>query len=145
MSSLTTAPKTNWDSDDGVTFTDMNEIGVNLNSLDNGKAELDGNVTFGDTTIGGTLGVTGDTTIGGEINPTTSPTSGSHTISAISSWTPSRGIYMVSGNSDISIQINVSGWKTINVGKGGTFFTDGSNVKIYNALSGANTVYYLKF
>lgn len=46
MSSLTTAPKINWDSVDGVVNTDMNEIGVNLNSLDDGKYEEDDSPIF---------------------------------------------------------------------------------------------------
>lgn len=50
MSSLTTAPKIDWDTTDGVADTDLNEIGVNLNSLDDGKADLDADVNFADMT-----------------------------------------------------------------------------------------------
>ena len=51
--SLTTTPKIDWDTSDGVADTDMNEIGVNLNALESSKAELDDDVDFTSVNSGG--------------------------------------------------------------------------------------------
>lgn len=43
---LPNTPKTDWDTNDGVQFTDMNEIGENLEHLEDVKAEIGGSPTF---------------------------------------------------------------------------------------------------
>ena len=51
--SLTTPPKINWATTDGVADTDLNEIGVNLNALESSKAELNDDVNFTSVDSGG--------------------------------------------------------------------------------------------
>ena len=144
--SLDTVPKINWESDDGVIFSDMDNIGKNLQALEDSKHE-DGDsptyVTENVTTSNVTTGNITTLNMLGAINPTTSPTASSQAISAGSAWVPARGIYIVSGG---QLQINVSGWKnagSLNIG--GAFPADGSNVRIFDSTGSGVTVYYLKF
>lgn len=43
---LPNTPKTDWDTDDGVQFTDLNEIGENLEHLEDVKTDEGGSPTF---------------------------------------------------------------------------------------------------
>ena len=161
--SLDTVPKTNFDSDDGVLFSDFNEVGANLQALEDSKYESGDDVVLGDITaeditaddisatdISATdISTTTQTTttsnittlnMAGATNPALTLSS-SQVIGASSAWVPARGSYIVSGG---TLQINVSGWKSVNVG-GGSFFTDGSNVRIFDSGGSGVTVYYLKF
>lgn len=68
--SLDNTPKIDWKTLDGVLNTDLNNIGKNLNELENTKAELDDDVTFTDVdTTTATIGTATITTaITGTIN-----------------------------------------------------------------------------
>jgi len=74
--SLTTVPKVNFATDDGVTTDDLNEIGANLNSLEDSKIE-DGDsltaLTIGTATITTETVTTGNITT---VNSTTVNNSG---------------------------------------------------------------------
>ena len=48
--SLDNTPKTDWITSDGVANTDLNNIGKNLNELEDTKAELDDDVSFSSVT-----------------------------------------------------------------------------------------------
>lgn len=49
--SLTTTPKIDWDTSDGVADTDMNEIGVNLNALESSKHQDGDSPTYVNVTV----------------------------------------------------------------------------------------------
>ena len=136
MSSLTTPPKINWTADDSARKSDMNEIGVNLNSLDDGKYESGNDITVGD--------ITGeDLTLSGAITPTSSAVEGSNLVSASSTWTIPIGVYMFPVTTNITVQIFVN--STWTASEEGAVFSDGANVRLSNSSGGDITVYFLKF
>ena len=158
--SLDTVPKTNWESDDGVQFTQLNEIGANLQVLQDTKVEKDpdtdeatittlnsttANITTNNVTTSNitTANIT-TLNMSGAINPALTVQT-SVVVSAGSNWIPARGLYIVSfDGASLTLQINVSGWKGVDA-TGGAFPTDGSNVRVNNATGGDLTAYYLKF
>ncbi len=162
--SLDTVPKTNFESDDGMSFTDANEIGANLQALEDSKYQEGDNVTLGTINGGDTViedltaeDITSDSVTTGPLSATTGTFSGavnpaltvatSQVVSAGTSWVPARGLYIVSFNgANLTLQINVSGWKDVNsITDGGAFPTDGTNVRVNNATGGDLTAFYQKY
>jgi len=140
--SLPNVPKIDWGTGDGVQNTDMNEIGENLNHLEDVKYEADDDMTIG------------------VITPTASPVSTTEVISGLSVWIIPRGLYNISlGNTPVSnsvkLQINVGGWVDMAVrtttsapssdSMGTAIFSDGTNTRVNNLDSNAYTVSYQKF
>ena len=152
--SLTTVPKTNFATDDGVTTDDLNEIGQNLLDLEDSKIEDGDSLTaLTVATLGVTTGniTTGNITTGnvttlnmsGVINPTVTPTATSQAITPSSVWTPTRGIYLISTGGTIEIFVSAS-WRTVSV-SGGLIMTGGSDVRVRDHVGSGLTIYYLKF
>ena len=75
----------------------------------------------------------------------TTSTHGSQIIGNVDSWVVPAGIYQIPRTgTDITIQVyNGSAW--IGFGDLGAVISDGSNVRIRNAASVSQTIYYLKF
>ena len=146
--SLDTVPKTNWTAKDGVQLTDMNEIGSNIQALEDSKYESGDDITVGTITSGDITAentTVEDLTISGVILPTTSPTEGSEVIASGSTWTPDRGYYVLGGgvSGDFGLEVQVSStWRALS---GSSFFSDGTNVRVKNLSVGTLTAYYLKF
>ena len=143
--SLSTVPVTNYTTDDGITTDDLNNIGQNIQDLEDSKYQETDDLTT-DTANITTANITTLNMLGA-VNPRTSPTAASQVVSAGLNWVPTRGLYIVAFDGvSLKIQINVSGWKDVaGVTIGGAFPTDGSNVRINNPTGGDLTAYYLKF
>ena len=136
--SLATVPKTNWTSKDGVQFTAINEIGANLQALEDSKYESGDNINVGDITACDLT--TGDITAD-SLTPTTM-TADSIVITNATSWTPSAGFYIIEDITDVVVQIDSSGFK---ITRAGSFFTEGSVVRVRNDSGGDVTLDYLVF
>lgn len=135
--SLDTVPKTNFESDDGVLFSDFNEVGANLQALEDSKNQ-DGDSPTYETANITTANIT-ELNVD-NINPI-SLTVASIFISDATSWTPSAGFYIIEDLTNVTIQIDSSGFKTTIAG---SFFTDGSLVRVANTSGGDVTLNYLK-
>ncbi len=151
--SLSTVPKINFTTDDGLRNTDLNETNQNIQDLEDTKFESGDNVTFG--TIAGTTG-----TFSGTVKLTDSPTSTTEVIATVSAWLIPRGIFNISlpgvpASASVALQIFVdSDWRNIAVrtaastdqdSYGSAIISDGSNTRVNNLSSGSYTVYYQKF
>ena len=145
--------KINWTANDGARLTDMNNIGKNLNHLEDVKYESGDSPTFTDviattetvTTANITTANITTLNMSGAMLPTTSPTEGFEAISSGNTWTPDRGYYVVGSNTAGDLEIEVftsSAWYKLT---GGTFLTDGTNVRVKNVSGGGLTAYYLKY
>jgi hypothetical protein len=103
-------------------------------------------------TTGGTVTLTPDTdpaeiTLHGELLPTDSPTYGTQSLASKGdTWTPARGVYMITNNrGTLEIQIYTgSTWITSLGYFDGALFCDGSTVRV-RADTASTTVYYRKF
>ena len=137
---LPNVPKTDWTVSDGVVFTDMNEIGENIQDLEDDKYESGDDINVGDATIGGSITPR---------TPATEPAGGFRNLAAGASWIIERGIYMIfSATSDHTLEIFTdSVWR----GSAATTFpycviADGVNVRLRNTSGSVNrVVYYRKF
>ncbi len=156
--SLSTVPKTNFSTDDGVTTDDLNEIGQNLLDLEDSKYESGDNIVVGTITSGDITGE--DLTLSGTTLLTDSPTSTTEVIATVSAWLIPRGIFNISlpgvpASASVALQIFVdSDWRNIAVrtaastdqdSYGSAIISDGSNTRVNNLSSGSYTVYYQKF
>lgn len=153
--SLDTVPKTNFESDDGMLFTDANEIGANLQALEDSKHQDGDSPSYVDITASGDIAgadistTTQTTTTSnitnlnvGNINPN-AMTAANVVITNGNSWTPSAGFYIIENlsSSSVLVQINSSGFKDT---QAGSFFTNGSLVRVRNTSGGDVTLFYLK-
>ena len=145
--SLDTVPKINWESDDGVIFSDMNNIGNNLQALEDSKHEDGDSPSYVDITATDITTTTQTTTTSnittlnaGAINPT-SITATNVAIADTTAWTPSAGFYIIENIAGVAVQINSGGWKSTDAG---SFGTDGSLVRVLNSSGGLVTLDYLK-
>jgi len=140
--SLDTVPKTNFESDDGVSFSDFNEVGSNLQALEDSKNQDGDSPTYITETVTTSNTTTANvTTLNvGDINPN-AMTAANIFISNGASWTPSAGFYIIEDINNVIVQINSSGFKST---AAGCFFTNGSLVRVLNSSGGDVTLDYLK-
>ena len=138
--SLDSVPKINWESDDGVIFSDMNEIGANLQALEDSKyQETDELTTDTSNFVESNITTANIITLNvGAINPT-SVSSGTQAISGGANWIPTIGFYVVGGNAFLVMQVNGVSTNAL-----GGFFTDGSSVRIHNNDSNSHTATWIK-
>lgn len=140
--SLDTVPKTNWESDDGALFSDMDNIGNNLQALEDSKyQETDELTTNTSNFVESNITTANITTLNaGAINPI-SITATNVAIADTAAWTPSAGFYVIEIIASVVVQINSGGWKSTIAG---SFGTDGSLVRVLNSSGSGVTLDYLK-
>lgn len=142
----------NWVLDQFFTFLQANQLGANDEHLYDSLA-VEHNINT--ATPDGTHKT--NSILGSYIN-TTPVSTGSQVISSSSSWTPTVGVYQVTGDGfavglgNLEFQIYVSGGWRSTAGQnsaywsGGIFFCDGTNMRFYNNYSAdSTTAYYQKF
>jgi hypothetical protein len=125
-----------------VPFYDRARFDGALFSVDNGIIVTDQLSVASDAAISGSLD------LNGSLTPDSSPVADLIRISAGDTWTPIRGVYVVTDTTgSIYLEIYESGsWRRSDqLFAGGTVFADGSSVRFFNSAGTNAEVYYLKF
>ena len=130
-----------WSLDTFLTYLEANVLGSNDEHLYDTIA-VEHNINT--ATVDGTHKA--NSILGSYIN-TTPVSTGSQAVPALSTWTPTVGVYQIVDLTVFTdLSLFISGvWRSSTDSFAGIFFFDGTNMRLYNTDTGSDMVYYQKF